>query len=88
MLTGRRLREADNRFELCACVREGRADRPSEYRELPPALETIVMRGLAVDPADRYQTAQKMVADLIQRTRLATRADVTRWLEAPRPHRP
>ncbi len=34
--------------------------------EVPPALEAIVMKALAKNPANRYQTAQEMKADLLR----------------------
>ena len=32
--------------------------------EIPPALDAIVMKCLAIDPADRYQTAREVIDDL------------------------
>ena len=34
--------------------------------EIPPALESIIMKALAKNPANRYQTAQEMKADLLR----------------------
>ncbi|HET6567260.1 MAG TPA: serine/threonine-protein kinase, partial [Rhodothermales bacterium] len=38
---------------------------PSQYRkDIPPALDTVIMRALAKDPAVRYQSAEEMRQDL------------------------
>jgi serine/threonine protein kinase len=51
--------------EVMRQIVEGRARRPSEIRaDYPPELERIVMKGLAVEPGDRYSTAQEMMIDL------------------------
>lgn len=34
--------------------------------EIPPALEAVVMKAMAKNPANRYQTAQEMKADLLR----------------------
>ena len=40
---------------------------PSQVkRSVPPALEAIIMKALAKNPADRYQTAEQMRSDLLR----------------------
>lgn len=61
LLTDRRPFEGDTETETLRRVRECRVERPSTVRpDVPPALDEIVMRALAVDPADRYPTAGEM----------------------------
>ncbi len=56
---------------LYAAVQEGRFDPPSAHApELPPELEAITLRALALAPEDRFQTARDM-AGAIARVLLA-----------------
>jgi len=56
---GERLFVADNDYALMLQIVEGRVQRPSTRRSgYPPGLESIVMRALAVDPGQRYATAE------------------------------
>ncbi len=65
LTTGRRLFKAKSEFETLKLICEREYPRPSQIRAgYPAALETIVMRALAKDPADRYQNARDMQADL------------------------
>jgi serine/threonine protein kinase len=60
-LTGRRLFEAETEGQLVRKVMQGTSDAPSTVRpEIPPALDAVVMRALAKEPADRYQTARQL----------------------------
>ena len=64
-LTGARLYEADNPGAVIQKVLEGDAPAPSSRRqEVPPALDALVLRALAVDPADRPSTAAELAAEL------------------------
>jgi serine/threonine protein kinase len=51
----------------------------------PPELDEIVLRGLAKDPADRWQSASEMRAALVElasgRYRLASKREVCHWIE-------
>src|SRR6188768_1591194 len=70
LLTGRSLHGAAEGQELLEAVRAGRVEPPSTYvRELPADLEEIVMKLLARDPAERFQTARE-VASAISRVLL------------------
>ena len=75
LLSGRPLHGEAEGQELLEAVRAGQVEPPSTFvRELPPELEEIVMRALARDPAQRFQTAREMAAGisraLIQRQEL------------------
>src|SRR5882724_2868307 len=70
LLTGRALHGTAEGQDLLEAVRAGRVEPPSTFvRELPAELEEIVMKLLARDPAERYQTARE-VASAISRVLL------------------
>ena len=61
LLTGRSLHGAAEGPELLELVRGGVVEPPSTYvRELPSELEEIVMRTLAKNPDDRFETARDL----------------------------
>jgi len=58
---GRRLFQADNELALLSVVARGEATPPSEIRpDYPPSLEAIVLKALAVDVEQRFQSAQEL----------------------------
>lgn len=70
LLTGRALHGSAEGAELLEAVRGGRVEPPSTFvRELPAELEEIVMKALARDPAERFQTARD-VASAVSRVLL------------------
>jgi len=63
LLTDRPLHGAAEGQELLEAVRAGVVEPPSTYvRELPAELEEVVMRALAKNPDQRFQTARDMAA--------------------------
>ena len=65
MTTGRRLFTGSSDFEILRKVKEEDAPPPSSVvADYPPALEHIVMKGLARDRERRYATAEEMQVDL------------------------
>jgi len=65
MLTGRRLFTGDNELSILEQVREARVVAPSTINdEVPPEIDSIVLKALSKDPAQRYQTAGEMARDL------------------------
>ena len=63
LLTGRPLHGAAEGAELFEAVRAGVVEPPSTFaREIPPALESIVMKALERQPSDRFATARDMAA--------------------------
>jgi serine/threonine protein kinase len=65
MLTAHRLFSASAIPEAIKLVREGKVPPPSKFRkDIPPALEHIVMKMLAYDRDQRYQDAQHLVDEL------------------------
>jgi serine/threonine protein kinase/tetratricopeptide (TPR) repeat protein len=70
LLTGRALHGSAEGQELLEAVRAGRVEPPSTFvRELPADLEEIVMKLLARDPTERFQTGRE-VASAISRVLL------------------
>jgi serine/threonine protein kinase/tetratricopeptide (TPR) repeat protein len=65
LLTARPLHGAAEGQELLEEVRAGQVEPPSTYvRDLPAELEEVVMRALAKNPDQRFQTARDMAAAL------------------------
>jgi serine/threonine-protein kinase len=58
MLMGKRLFTAQNDLDVLLMVRDGRLERWDKYgKDIPASLETIVRKGLAKNPDERFQTA-------------------------------
>jgi serine/threonine protein kinase len=61
LCTVRRLFRADSRFETMAQIADGNIAPPSKWRsDLPPDLETIMLKTLAKHADERYQTADEL----------------------------
>ena len=81
LLTGRRLFRRETDVDTLCAVSDGPIPRPSECRPgLPAALDAIVMRALAREPAQRYATARELGRDLSRFAAGLTSADVAAWL--------
>ncbi|MCA9599021.1 MAG: serine/threonine protein kinase [Myxococcales bacterium] len=66
-VTGRRPFQGETLFELLRQQIQESPVRPSELRpDLPPALESVILRCLEKDPARRIQTAGELAAQLRQ----------------------
>jgi serine/threonine protein kinase len=67
MLTIERLFQADTEFALMERVRRAEVPAPSQYnRRVPAALDRVVLRALARDVDDRFQTAAECADELAQ----------------------
>jgi TonB family protein len=65
MLTGRQLFTGDNEMSILEQVREARVEPPSKFNEeVTPETDRIVLKALAKEPENRYQTAAEMARDL------------------------
>jgi serine/threonine-protein kinase len=65
LTTGKRLFKGQSEYETLKLICEREYPRPSQiHPDYPPDLEAIVMRALAKDPDDRYQSASEMQAEL------------------------
>jgi serine/threonine-protein kinase len=82
MLTGKRLFQADNDAARATLVLRGTDERPSLHvPDLPPALDALVMKGLALRPADRFATAQEMADALLRIVQPAFPTEVGKWVQ-------
>jgi eukaryotic-like serine/threonine-protein kinase len=81
-LVGKRLFEAPNDAALFGKVLAGDYDPPSRHvPSLPAELDTVVMRGLELAPADRFETAGDMALALEQAVSPASSREVGRWVQ-------
>src|SRR5436190_12293237 len=65
MLTTEKLFRGDTEFALMEKVRKAEVQPPSQFnRRVTPELDTISLKALARDVADRYQNAAQLAADL------------------------
>lgn len=65
LTTGKRLFKGTSEYETLRLICEREYPRPSDIRpDYPADLEPIVMKALAKDARDRYQSAREMQADL------------------------
>ena len=65
LTVGRRLFRGSTEFNTLRMIVEDDYPRPSQFRaDYPPDLETIVMRALARDRDERYQSTRELQADL------------------------
>jgi tetratricopeptide (TPR) repeat protein len=59
--------------ELLQCFDEGAVLEPPAGRTAPPRLRRIALRGLAIDPAQRYPSMEALVAELAARSWFSAR---------------
>ena len=65
MLTARQLFTGENEMSILEQVREARVEAPSKLNEeITPEIDRIVLKALAKEPENRYQTAADMARDL------------------------
>jgi TonB family protein len=65
LLTARKLFTGDNEMSILEQVREARITPPSTFNEeVTPEIDAVVLKALAKEPADRYQTAAEMAREL------------------------
>jgi len=81
-LTSRRLFLDESEVAMMAKIADGAIVPPTQVvPDLAPELEAIVMRGLAKNPADRFETARDMARALEKSVPLATTSDIGEWVE-------
>ena len=65
LLTGKTPFEGDTPVEIAMKHLSATPQKPSELRpDIPPALDMVILRALAKDPDERYQSADEMEGDL------------------------
>lgn len=80
-LAGRRLFEAETEGQLVRKVMQGTSDPPSAVRpDIPAALDAVVMRALAKEPADRYQTARQLAGAIEGATAIARAPEIAEFV--------
>jgi serine/threonine-protein kinase len=83
MLAGRRLYLSDEPGEIIKKIVQGQLSPPSEVRrDIPPALDAVVMRGLALDPERRFESAGEMADTLRRVVAEASPSDVGTWVQS------
>jgi serine/threonine-protein kinase len=79
-LTGQRLFSGDSEAALARKVVAGATDPPSNFVPgLSSDLDAVVMKGLALRPSDRFQTAREMAHALQRATPPAFASEVGEW---------
>jgi serine/threonine-protein kinase len=82
-LTGRRLYSGDNDAIIYANVLHSVVEPPSRVAaHVPPALDPVVMRAIARNPADRFATAEDMVIALEAAVQPASPNVVRDWVRS------
>jgi eukaryotic-like serine/threonine-protein kinase len=83
LVAGQRLFDGDHDAVVLTRVLAGAPDAPSRHnREVSLGVDAVVMKGLSVDPAQRYATARDMALALERCVRLASPAEVGAWVES------
>ena len=81
-LTGERLYAADNLPALFHKLENTVIRGPSELIvDLPPALDNVVRRALALDPAERVATAREMALELERAVAPASTLETSEWVD-------
>ena len=83
LLTGARLFGGDDEKSTIGKLLMGEIAPPSRHNpSVPPALDRVVLRGLARDPAERYADARAFLSALSEAAPVATAAEVGTWVES------
>jgi serine/threonine-protein kinase len=82
LLAGRRLVTVTDPAAIVAAVMNQDVEPPSRFAPAStPAIDAIVLRGLARDRDQRFATAEEMASALEGAERLASAREVSRWVE-------
>ena len=80
---GRRLFDAQNEAAIMCKVLEGDVPRLRDVdASIPEAIENVVARGLALNPDDRFQTAQEMAIAIEHSVSAASAREVGQWVQS------
>ena len=82
MLTGKRLFGGDNEVTVLERALHHDPEPPSKYAEaVSPELDAVVLKGLARDPAARFETAKEMARAIEDVVQVASVSKVGQWVE-------
>ncbi len=83
MLTGERLFGGDNDVTVLERALHMAIEPPSKYsKDVPPALDVVVLRGLERDPTQRFQSAREMAREIENVAKVASVSRVGEWVES------
>lgn len=83
VLAGRNLFTGSHEGAILANVLQGCSEPPSAYADdIPSSLDAVVMRGLRIDPAERFATAREMARALESAIGLLPPSTVGEWVES------
>ncbi|MBP9111988.1 MAG: protein kinase [Polyangiaceae bacterium] len=82
-IAGRRLYEAENDGKLVASIVAGATTPPSKYSSSSnPAIDAVVMKGLAKEKNDRFATAREFAIALEKVAPLASSSEIGVWVDS------
>lgn len=81
LLVGRRLFDADYDHAIVALILRAKVEPPSTFVDVPPEIDEIVLKGIAREPSERFQTAREMALALERVVSLANPSHVGAWVE-------
>ncbi len=82
-LVGRRLAHGANEGQVLATVLAGNFPTPSSVVPgLPPAVDAVVMKGLAPHPSQRFHSAREMAIALERAVGVASPYEVAEWVQS------
>ena len=82
-LTGQRLFDGRNEAEIMEKITQGLVCPARDIVPgVPKALDDIALCGLAMDPSNRFQTAQEMARAIETEVTLASRSEISEWVES------
>jgi hypothetical protein len=64
-VTGRLPRDSANPIELLHAVAYDSFRPPSDYYEIPPALEAVILRAMSAEPGDRFGSMRELALELL-----------------------
>jgi serine/threonine-protein kinase len=82
MLVGRRLFHGESEAAIVHAILTSTPQAPSAVAGVPPALDRIVLRGLAAKPEARFQTAQDMALAIEKAVDVALPSEVGAWVQS------
>jgi serine/threonine-protein kinase len=80
-LTGKRLFEGENEWQIATSIMEGVNEAPSKHHDsVSPELDAVILKALSVNPEERYASAFDMATALEDTVAPATPREVSKWV--------